>query len=140
MREILPKDQDRSVGEFVMFEQTKVIAEFGNEVDAQVSCVRLLLNGIDAFITGDVPCLANTLIGRLSFTPIQLAVAASQVEWARFYLDVAGLEVLEPDWETLAEQAIDGWICMSCDSQVDCGDDICSVCASHRWYVGVEDE
>ena len=123
-----------------MFEQTKVIAEFGSEVDAQVACVRLLLNGIDAYITGDVPCLANTLFGRLSFTPIQLAVAASQVEWARFFLDVAGLEVLEPDWESLAERAIDGWICTCCDSHADCGDDVCPVCETHRWYVGAEDE
>ena len=123
-----------------MFEQTKVIAEFGNEVDAQVACVRLLLNGIDARITGDVPSLANTLIGRLSFAPIQLAVAASQVEWAQFFLDVAGLEVLEPDWETLAEQAIDGWICTRCDSNVECDDDVCPVCDSHRWYFESEDE
>jgi hypothetical protein len=121
-----------------MFEQTKVIAEFGSEVDAQVACVRLLLNGIDAHITGDVPCLANTLLGRLSFAPIQLAVAASQVEWAQFFLDVAGLEVLEPDWESLAEQAIDGWICTCCDSHVEWGDDVCPVCDSSRWEVDAE--
>jgi len=118
-----------------MFEQTKVIAEFGSEVDAQVACVRLLLNGIDAHVTGDVPSLANTLLGRLSFAPIQLAVAASQVEWARFFLDVAGLEVLEPDWESLAEQAIDGWICTRCDSHVEWGEDVCPVCDSNRWEV-----
>ena len=123
-----------------MFEQTKVIAEFGSEVDAQVARVRLLLNGIDVRISGDVPCLANTLIGRLSFAPIQIAVAMSQVEWAQFFLDVAGLEVLEPDWESLAEQAIDGWICTCCDSHVEYEDDCCPVCESHRWCVAVEDE
>lgn len=133
-------DQDRSVGEFAMFELTKVIAEFGNEADAQVAWVRLLLNGIDAHITGDVPCLANTLLGRLSFAPIQIAVAASQVEWARFFLDVAGLEVLEPDWESLAEQAIDGWICCRCDSHVEFGEDVCQVCDSCRWHVSADDE
>ena len=123
-----------------MFEQTKVIAEFGSEVDAQVACVRLLLNGIEAHVTGDVPTLANTLLGRLAFAPIQLSVAASQVEWAQFFLDVAGLEVLEPDWESLAEQAIDGWICTRCDSNVESDDDVCPVCDSHRWYVGPEEE
>jgi hypothetical protein len=123
-----------------MFEQTKVIAEYGSEVDAQVACVRLLLNGIEAFVTGDVPCPGNTVLVRLSSAPIQLAVAASQVEWARFFLDVAGLEVLEPDWESLAEQAIDGWICTCCDSLIESGDDVCPVCDSHRWFVAGEDE
>lgn len=119
-----------------MFERTQVIATFGSEADAQIARVRLLLNNIEAYVTGDVPSLANTVIGRLPCAPIQLSVARSQVEWAKFFLDVAGLEVLEPDWETLAEQAIDGWICSCCDSDVDFGEDRCPTCDTHRWSRG----
>ena len=63
-----------------------------------------------------------SLLGRLPFAPIQIVVARSQAERARFILAAAGVEVLESDWETLAEQAVDGWICPLCDTEAGPGE------------------
>ena len=119
-----------------MYERTEVVAEFITEAEAQVALARLRLDGICAVITGHVPCAASfSLLGRLPFAPIQLAVAVSQVERARFILAAAGVEVLEPDWENLAEKAVEGWICGLCDTEVPACEQACPECGtpwSHR--------
>lgn len=114
-----------------MYERTEVVAEFATEAAAQVALARLRLDGIRAVLTGNVPSAATfSLFGRLPFAPIQLAVAVSQLEHARFILAAAGVEVLEPDWERLAEREIDGWICGLCDTEVPVCHDICPECGA----------
>lgn len=117
-----------------MYELTEVIAEFGSEAEAQVALVRLRLDDIRCALVGHVPTAASfTLFGRLPFAPIQIVVARSQADRAQFILAVAGVEVLENDWEALAEKAVDGWICHRCDSEVDHDDDVCPICSSSRF-------
>jgi rubrerythrin len=117
-----------------MYELTEVVAEFANEAEAQVAVVRLRMDRIHAQVVGHVPTAASfSLFGRLPFAPIQVVVVRSQAERARFILAAAGVEVLENDWETLAERAIDGWLCEKCDSEVEHGEDVCPVCRSSRF-------
>lgn len=114
-----------------MYERTEVVAEFVSEAAAQVALARLRLDGICGVLTGHVPCAATfSLLGRMPYAPIQLAVAVSQVERARFLLAVAGIEVLDPDWEQLAEQEIDGWICRLCDTEVEACRPCCPACGN----------
>lgn len=123
-----------------MYELTEIIAEFDTEAGAQVALVRLLMDRIQAQLVGHVPTAASfSLLGRMPFAPIQIVVARSQADRARFILAAAGVEVLENDWESLAENAVDGWICTTCDTEVDHGDDTCPVCSSCRFnLVGEE--
>jgi rubrerythrin len=117
-----------------MYELTEVVAEFATEAEAQVALVRLRMDRIDADVVGHVPTAASfSLFGRLPFAPIHVVVPRSQADRARFILAAAGVEVLESDWETLAENAIDGWICTTCDTQVDHAEDVCPTCASSRF-------
>ena len=71
---------------------------------------------------------------------IRLVVAVSQADRARFILAAAGVEVLEPDWESLAEAEIDGWICSVCDTEVDHSEDVCPTCSTHRLEPGPDDD
>jgi hypothetical protein len=119
-----------------MYERTQVIAEFATEAGAQVALTRLRLDGICAEIIGDVP----SFLGRLPFAPIQVVVAISQTERARFILSAAGVEVLEPDWETLAELEIDGWLCPLCDTEVDLDEDVCPECSTTRLEQSAREE
>jgi hypothetical protein len=124
-----------------MYELTEVIAEFATEAEAQVALVRLRLDAIRAEVVGQVPTAASfSLFGRLPFAPIQIVVARSQAERARFILAAAGVEVLESDWETLPEQAVDGWICPLCDTEAGPGEDACPVCRSSRFAAGGHEE
>jgi rubrerythrin len=117
-----------------MYELTEVVAEFAHEAEAQVAVVRLRMDRIHAQVVGHVPTAASfSLFGRMPFAPIQIVVVRSQAERARFILAAAGVEVLENDWESLAERAIDGWICPKCDSEAEHGDDICPVCRALRF-------
>ncbi|MFO0878238.1 MAG: hypothetical protein U0840_12880 [Gemmataceae bacterium] len=122
-----------------MYELTEVIGEFATEAEAQVALVRLKMDRIDARLVGHVPCAASFwLLGRLPFVPIHMVVPRSQADRARFILAAAGVEVLEPDWESLAERAVDGWICAGCDSEVDHSDDTCPICSASRFWVDDE--
>lgn len=117
-----------------MYELTEVVAEFATEAEAQVALVRLRLDRIDAEVVGHVPTAASfSLFGRLPFAPIHVVVPRSQADRARFILAAAGVEVLEPGWESLAESAVDGWICPVCDTEADPGEDVCPCCASSRF-------
>lgn len=117
-----------------MYELTEVVAEFATEAEAQVALVRLRLDRIDAEVVGHVPTAASfSLFGRLPFAPIHVVVPRSQADRARFILAAAGVEVLEPGWEALAERAIDGWICPVCDTEADHGEDVCPCCANSRF-------
>lgn len=123
-----------------MYELTEVIGEFASEAEAQVALVRLRMDRIHARLVGHVPSAASfSFLGRLPFAPIHIVVPRSQAERARFILAAAGVEVLENDWENLAEQAIDGWICTRCDSEVDHSEDHCPICSTSRFWV-LEDE
>ncbi len=117
-----------------MYELTEIIAEFASEAEAQVALVRLRMDRIPAQIIGHVPTAASfSLLGRLPFSSIQLVVPRSQSDRARFILAAAGVEVLEQDWESLAESAIDGWICSCCDTEVDHAEDVCPACDTCRF-------
>ena len=117
-----------------MYELTEVVAEFANEAEAQVAVVRLLMDRIHAQVVGHVPTAASfSLFGRMPFAPIQIVVVRSQAERARFILAAAGVEVLEHDWETLAENAVAGWICGKCDSENEYGEDTCPTCRASRF-------
>lgn len=117
-----------------MYELTEIIAEFASEAEAQVALLRLRMDRIDAEVVGHVPTAASfSLFGRMPFAPIHLVVPRSQAERSRFILAAAGVEVLETDWEALAEKAIDGWICSTCDTQVDHDEDVCPICDSSRF-------
>jgi hypothetical protein len=117
-----------------MYEVTRVIAEFASEMEAQVAIARLRFDRICAVLTGDVPCAASfSLFGRMPYAPIQLAVAASQADRAKFILSAVGVEVLEEDWEQLAECEIEGWICALCDSETHQCLDVCCGCGTRRF-------
>lgn len=117
-----------------MYELTEVVAEFATEAQAQVAIVRLRLDHIDADVVGHVPTAVSfSLFGRMPFAPIHVVVPRSQADRARFILAAAGVEVLETDWESLAEKAIDGWICPACDTEVDHGEDACPNCDTSRF-------
>ena len=65
-----------------MFERTEVIATFDSEVDAQVACVRLLLNGIEDVI-GRPDLAARAIV--LTLPPISDAQRRPEAElWAEF--------------------------------------------------------
>lgn len=118
-----------------MYELTEIIAEFASEAEAQVALLRLRMDRILAQVVGHVPTAASfSLFGRLPFAPIHLVVPRSQAERARFILAAAGVEVLEHDWETLAENAIEGWLCPLCDSEVEHSDDVCPLCGTNRFH------
>jgi rubrerythrin len=117
-----------------MYELTDVVAEFTSEAEAQVALVRLRMDRIHARVVGHIPTAASfSLFGRLPFAPIQIVVVRSQAERARFILAGAGVEVLEHDWETLAENAVEGWICPKCDTEGEPGEDVCPVCRTSRF-------
>lgn len=117
-----------------MYELTEIIAEFATEAEAQVALIRLRMDRLDAAVVGGVP---NT-VSFLHFAPIHIVVPRSQADRGRFILAVAGVEVLEPDWESLAEDAVDGWICGVCDTEVEHAADVCPVCRSHRFEPAAE--
>lgn len=122
-----------------MYELTEIIAEFAHETEAQVAFVRLRMDGINAEVVGHVPTAASfSLFGRMPYAPIQMVVSRSQADRARFILSAAGVEVLESDWETLAENAVDGWICLTCDTEVEYGDDTCPACRTSRFELADE--
>jgi rubrerythrin len=124
-----------------MYERTEVVAEFITEAEAQVALARLRLDGICVAITGHVPCATSfSLLGRLPFAPIQLAVAVSQADRARFILAAAGVEVLEPEWEDLAETAVDGWICRMCDTEVPACEHACPECGTPWSHLGIQED
>lgn len=123
-----------------MYELTEVVAEFATEAAAQVAQVRLLMDRISAEVVGHVPTAASfSLFGRLPFSRIQVVVPRSQADRARFILAAAGVEVLENDWESLAEAAVDGWICPRCDTLTDHGDDVCPTCSASRFDTDHDD-
>lgn len=114
-----------------MYERTEIAAEFVTEAAAQVALARLRLDHIRAVLTGHVPSAATfSLLGRMPYAPIQLVVAVSELDRARFILAAAGVEVLEPDWEQLAEREVDGWICGLCDTEVPVCHDVCPECGT----------
>lgn len=117
-----------------MYELTDIIAEFDTEAQAQVALVRLRMDRIHAQVVGHVPTAASfSLFGRMPFAPIQIVVVRSQADRARFILAAAGVEVLENDWETMAENAVDGWICVKCDTEAPHSEDACPVCRASRF-------
>jgi rubrerythrin len=131
--------KDSSSGDDAMYELTEIIAEFAIEAEAQVALVRLRMDRIQAQVVGHVPTAASfSLFGRLPFAPIQIVVVRSQAERARFILAAAGVEVLEHDWENLAENAVDGWICTLCDTEVEHGEDVCPICHTSRFEYAEE--
>ena len=116
-----------------MYERTEVVAEFTREAEAQVALLRLRMDRIRCTVVGQVPSVASfTLLGRMPHAAIQLVVAVSQAERARFILAAAGVEVLEHNWEALAESAVDGWICATCDTEVPHGQPSCPACGDGR--------
>ncbi len=122
-----------------MLEHTEVIAEFPTEAEAQVALARLREEGIEGAVTGNVPNAATfSIFGRMQFAPIELSVVASAVERAREILDRHGEEAIQEDF-TDAESAINGWMCLNCDTEVNLEEAFCPECGSPRTEARVED-
>jgi len=112
------------------FEMTNVIAEYDNEAEALAAQEALRAAGIEANLTNDNATSA-TWMGRLQYAPIRLAVAKSRMGAA---LMVLAQFDQPPDegWEEKVEGAIEGWICLNCDTEMPQGEAACSACGSLR--------
>jgi hypothetical protein len=124
-----------------MYDPTVVIAEFNTPGEAHMALARLEAEGIAGTVSGDVPSPVNwSMLGKMQFAAIQLAVAISEVARARNILGLAAEEELAEGWESAAESAIDGWICVSCDTEVAADQEVCPECGAGRQELSAEDE
>jgi hypothetical protein len=116
------------------FEATTVIREYDNTAEALADQATLNAAGIEAVLTGDVASAADPdwVAGRLNYDPIRLAVPESKREEALAILE-EGTEVApEEGWEERAEGAIEGWLCLNCDTVVSYDEDVCTECGMAR--------
>lgn len=120
------------------FEATKVIAEFENEPDAIAAQAALRTAGIEALLTND-NAVFFSLLGRLQFNPIRLAVPTSRAEAALLVLAQLD-ESPEAGWEEHAEGAIDGWLCFNCDTVMSEDELACTDCGTLRSEQPPEDD
>jgi hypothetical protein len=112
------------------FEMTMVVAEYDNEAEALAAQEALHAAGIECHLTND-NALNMSLLGRLQYAPIRLAVAKSRMGAALMVLAQFD-EPPDEDWEEKVEGAIDGWICLNCDSEMPQDAVACSECGSLR--------
>jgi hypothetical protein len=116
------------------YEATEVIANFMAEEEAQpalAALAALRAQGIQAVLSGVMPNPASfSLLGRMQYAPIQLAVPPEQADEARrILLHLDGPP--EPGWEEQAEQ-VEGWLCHNCDTVVAPDQDVCPECGTGR--------
>jgi hypothetical protein len=119
-----------------MSEHTEVVAEFDTPHEAHAALARLEEHGIGGTVTGVLPETGTiNLFGVSPQGPITLAVAPAQAELARQILagpPVPGEEVTEEELTEEAEEAVSGWICPSCDTEVAQDVAVCPECATPR--------
>ena len=115
------------------YELTGVIREYEGPAEAMAHLAALQAEGIDAVLTGDVPNAAgfHWIAGRLNYSLIQLVVPVSQREQAQRILEHLDAPP-EEGWEDAVEGAIDGWICLNCDSEMPQDAAACSSCGALR--------
>lgn len=113
--------------------QTVVIATFEDRAAAEAVQTVLREAGIEATLQGDVGSEAHPdlVAGHLHSEPIQMLVPAAQVEAAAAALKEA-VAPPEEGWEQAAESAVDGWVCVNCDTVVDQNEAVCPTCGALR--------
>lgn len=114
-------------------ESQTVIATFEDQAAAQAVQAVLREAGVEATLLGDVGSEADPdwVAGRMHATPIQLAVPAAQVEAAAKAIQDATAPP-EEGWEESAESAVDGWVCLNCDTVMPEEVSCCTVCGAMR--------
>jgi hypothetical protein len=122
-------------------ESQAVIATFEDQTAALAVQAVLREAGIEATLIGDVGDQAHPdwVAGHVHSTPIQLVVPADQVEAAAKALEEATAPP-EEGWEKDAEAAVDGWVCLTCDTVVPQDQPACPVCGSLRAEQPQEDD
>ena len=116
-----------------MSENTVVLCEFDSADEARLALERLQAESIRGFISGDAPLPTTyTFLGPMPYAAIRLHVDASQVRRAREVLSALQWEKTNRSWEGQADDAIDGWICQLCDTQVDEDATVCPACGETR--------
>jgi rubrerythrin len=120
------------------FEMTKVVAEYDNEAEALTAQEALHAAGIECNLTKD-NAMNSALFGGMQYAPIRLAVAQSRMAAA---LMVLAQFDQPPDegWEAKVEGAVDGWICLNCDTVVAQDEAACPECGSLRSEQPQQDE
>lgn len=116
-----------------MSEKTVVLREFNTADEAHLALECLRAASIRAFVSGDTPIPTNfSIFGQMQYAAIRLHVDASQVKRAKELL--ASIRSAQPEkgWESRAEDAIDGWICSLCDTQVENDVNVCPACGEAR--------
>jgi hypothetical protein len=122
------------------YESTTVIREYDNTTQALADQAALRAAGIEALLSGDVPNAASFhwLAGRLNYAPVQLVVPVSQREQAEQILQ--NETPPEEGWEESAEEAIDGWLCLNCDTVMKEEEEVCTGCGTPRSEQPEEDD
>jgi len=116
-----------------MSENTIVLREFDSAAEAQLALERLRAESIRSFVSGDTPLPTNfSIFGQMQYAAIRLHVDAAQAERARAILADLPRHKPEKGWESQAEDAIDGWICPLCDTQVEVDAIVCPACGETR--------
>lgn len=106
-----------------MDDEAEMIAEFSDPVEAESARQRLAADGIEAHVqTPDVT----------SSTALYLVLVRGDDVSRALKLLGGGAGEVEEGWETLAEQAIDGWLCHGCDTPVPADLDECPECGARR--------
>ena len=116
-----------------MSENTIVLREFDSAAEAQLALERLRAESIRGFVSGDTPLPTNfSIFGQMQYAAMRLHVDATQAERARSILDDLPRHRPVKGWESQAEDAIDGWICPLCDTQVEEDVTVCPACGETR--------
>ncbi|HEY7153044.1 MAG TPA: hypothetical protein VH575_03695 [Gemmataceae bacterium] len=116
-----------------MSENTVVLCEFDSAAEAHLALEYLQAESIRGFVSGDAPIPTNfSPFGQMPYAAIRLHVEASQVRRAREVLSALRRDKPSTKWEWQAEDALDGWICQLCDTQVDEDATVCPACGETR--------
>jgi rubrerythrin len=122
-------------------ESQAVIATFEDQTAALAVQAVLREAGIEATLRGDVGSEADPdwVAGRMHASGIELVVPAAQVEAAKKALEEATAPP-EEGWEETAESAVDGWVCLNCDTVVKQDEPACPTCGALRSEQPQEDD
>jgi hypothetical protein len=122
-----------------MSHPTEPIANFPTEAEARLALGRLDEEGLRAEVVPANDNLSRHAIVLPIHDGYHLLVAAEDAERARQVLALDAEQPLADGWEDAAEQAIDGWLCPNCDTEVSMNEAFCPECGESRGEVRADD-